>query len=197
QTTVIEKSFADRFVGSSWRPKESRIIRSGVPVEVRQNRYQQEPSLSRADFSKELRSLLADFLKFVTADFQITAIEADPTEGNHARNLRTLIRSELVGTGRGFHLEQRIGTWSLTWEASPSGESRIAKWQILDETQCRSGSRVYTDITAAALERNPSYSAQLLHGADYWRTVLDGACGIDIYGHNGVGVADIDNDGFD
>src|SRR5262249_12664663 len=27
QTTVIEKSFADRFVGSSWRPKESRIIR--------------------------------------------------------------------------------------------------------------------------------------------------------------------------
>jgi tetratricopeptide (TPR) repeat protein/peroxiredoxin len=37
----------------------------------------------------------------------------------------------------------------------------------------------------------------LLHGADYWRTVLDGACGIDIYGHNGVAVGDIDNDGFD
>ena len=40
-------------------------------------------------------------------------------------------------------------------------------------------------------------AAQLLHGTDYWRTVLDGACGIDIYGHNGVSVADIDNDGFD
>ena len=36
-----------------------------------------------------------------------------------------------------------------------------------------------------------------MHGSDYWRTVLDGACGIDIYGHNGVSVADIDNDGFD
>ena len=44
---------------------------------------------------------------------------------------------------------------------------------------------------------NPSYSAQLLRGSDYWRTVLDGAGGIDIYGHNGVSVADIDNDGFD
>ena len=43
---------------------------------------------------------------------------------------------------------------------------------------------------------NPSYSAQLLRGSDYWRTVLDGAGGIDIYGHNGVSVADIDNDGF-
>ena len=36
-----------------------------------------------------------------------------------------------------------------------------------------------------------------LHGADYWRTVLDVACGIDIYGHNGVSVGDIDDDGFD
>ena len=44
---------------------------------------------------------------------------------------------------------------------------------------------------------NPSYSSQLLRGVDYWRTVLDGACGIDIYGHNGVSVGDIDNDGFD
>jgi len=37
----------------------------------------------------------------------------------------------------------------------------------------------------------------MLRGVDYWRTVLDGACGIDVYGHNGVSVADIDNDGFD
>ena len=42
-----------------------------------------------------------------------------------------------------------------------------------------------------------SYSSQLLRGADYWRTVLDVACGIDIYGHNGVSVGDIDDDGFD
>ena len=46
-------------------------------------------------------------------------------------------------------------------------------------------------------KRQASYSAQMLRGIDYWRTVLDGASGIDIYGHNGVSVADIDNDGFD
>ena len=50
---------------------------------------------------------------------------------------------------------------------------------------------------AAALGGNSSYAAQMLHGIDYWRTVLDGACGIDIYGHNGVSVGDIDGDGFD
>src|ERR1019366_732097 len=65
------------------------------------------------------------------------------------------------------------------------------------QTQARSMSPVYVDVTAAALGSNPSYSTQLLHGTDYWRTVLDGASGIDIYGHNGVSVADIDDDGFD
>ncbi len=37
----------------------------------------------------------------------------------------------------------------------------------------------------------------MLLGVDYWRTVLDGACGSDIYGHNGVSVADVDGDGLD
>jgi Flp pilus assembly protein TadD/peroxiredoxin len=37
----------------------------------------------------------------------------------------------------------------------------------------------------------------MLRGSDYWRTVLDGACGIDVYGNNGVAVGDGDGDGFD
>ena len=37
----------------------------------------------------------------------------------------------------------------------------------------------------------------MLRGSDYWRTVLDGACGIDVYGNNGVAAGDFDNDGFD
>ncbi len=102
-----------------------------------------------------------------------------------------------MGTGAGFYREQRVGNWDLAWEACPSGEFRLRTWRALDETQARSNSPVYVDITSAALGSNSSYSAQLLHGTDYWRTVLDGASGIDIYGHNGVSVADIDNDGFD
>ena len=37
----------------------------------------------------------------------------------------------------------------------------------------------------------------MLRGNDYWRTVLDGACGIDVYGNNGVAVGDSNSDGFD
>src|SRR5436189_1273453 len=37
----------------------------------------------------------------------------------------------------------------------------------------------------------------MVHGVDYWRTVLDGACGIDVYGNNGLAVGDFDGDGLE
>ena len=68
---------------------------------------------------------------------------------------------------------------------------------MLDETRARSLAPVFEDIASQTFAGNPSYASQLIPGTDYWRTVLDGACGIDIYGHNGVSFADIDGDGFD
>ena len=53
------------------------------------------------------------------------------------------------------------------------------------------------DITPWAMSGNASYAQQMLRGTDYWRTVLDVACGIDVYGNNGVACGDIDNDRFD
>jgi tetratricopeptide (TPR) repeat protein len=139
------------------------------------------------------------FSQMLTAEFQVTSIEAraaSPTQ--LPASLRTHVRYELVGTGPGFFREQRVGYWDLEWAASSSpGEFSVRTWRTLDETQSRSASPIFVDITAPVLGGNSSYSAQLLRRADYWRTVLDGACGIDIYGHNGVSVADVDNDGFD
>ena len=111
--------------------------------------------------------------------------------------VQTRVRYEIVGAGTGFHREQRVGNWEMTWVPSASQDFLLRNWRGLDETRARSDSPVFIDVTSAALGSNSSYSAQLLHGTDYWRTVLDGACGIDIYGHNGVSVADVDNDGFD
>ncbi len=89
-----------------------------------------------------------------------------------------------------------MGHWELEWQAN-SGDFHLKTWQGLGETWSRASDPVYVDIAAQAFGSTSSYSTQLLHGADYWRTVLDGACGIDIYGHNGVAVGDIDGDGFD
>lgn len=200
ELAAIQKSLSADFRGASPQPIESRILRSSLGIESRRNQFRAQPELTADAFLQQLQSRLNVFSKIVTAEFQITALEANPESPSASDLLPRIeicIRYEIVGTGNGFYREQRIGNWNLVWEPSSNREFRIRSWQILEETQARSNSPAYIDVTAGALGGNASYPAQLQHGSDYWRTILDGACGIDVYGHNGVSVADIDNDGLD
>jgi len=196
---AIESSLDAEFLGVSPVPATSRPLRNDS-LRVEENKFNPDATLRPDEFMRALRSSLKTASRFLTADFQITSIRDASGEAaavpQHA-NLHTRIHFELVSTGKDFHREQRVGDCEIEWQVSPSGEWLVHGWLWTNETRSRCASPVFTDITAAALGENESYRAQLLHGSDYWRTVLDGACGIDIYGHNGVSVADIDNDGFD
>jgi hypothetical protein len=197
--SAVEKVLLPNFSGSSLRPSNSRVVRPGPRIEVRHNTFKRETALGRDAFLQELRSSMSGFSTILTAEFQVTSVDAAsiPSAPLSPGQLQTRIRYELVVTGRDFYREQRVGYWQLTWERSASGEFRVQNWQALDETQSRSNAPSYVDIAAEVLGGNVSYSSQLVHGTDYWRTVLDGACGIDVYGHNGVSIGDIDGDGFD
>ena len=195
---VFANCFAADFSGAPLRATESRPARPG-PIEVFTNKFDSPPaSLGRDEFLQELHSAFADLSKIVTAEFQVTAIDAAlESSGDPPQRLRTRIRYEFVGAASGFYREQRVGYWDLEWTAVSDSDFRVQRWHAFEETRSRSTSPIFADITDSALGRNSYYSQQLLRGVDYWRTVLDAACGIDIYGHNGVSVADIDNDGFD
>jgi tetratricopeptide (TPR) repeat protein/peroxiredoxin len=203
---AVEKVLLPNFSGFSPAPAASRILRPGPVIEVRHNSFQRETTLTRDAFLRELRSAMSNLSEILTAEFQVTAIDSGSMQAGSkpsamlsgsSGEMQTRIRYELVGTGHSFYREQRVGYWQLVWEPTASGEFRVRSWQALEETQSRAASPSYIDITATALGGNVSYASQLLHGTDYWRTVLDGACGIDIYGHNGVSIGDIDGDGFD
>jgi tetratricopeptide (TPR) repeat protein len=208
---AFEKALTSDFSGSSFRPVESRLVRSGAALEIRHNKFAGPAAVGRAAFLKEMQAAMGSFSKIVTAEFQVVSIGVDglKTDGKDAvgdagatrirlpAGLRTRVRYELVGSGKDFFREQRIGEWELEWKASSAGDFQLQSWRALDETWSRATDPVFVDIAAQVLGGNPSYSSQLLRGADYWRTVLDGACGIDIYGHNGVSVGDIDGDGLD
>jgi len=196
---AIEKVLASDFSASSLRAVESRAVRSGPAIEIRQNTWARSNSVGRDGFVQELQSSLNSFLKIVTAEFQVVGIEAVPATPiqEYPAGLRTRVRYEIVGSGRDCYREQRVGHWELEWTAASGDGFRLRRWRALDETLSRVADPVYLDIAAQALGGNPSYSSQLLRGADHWRTVLDGACGIDIYGHNGISVGDFDGDGFD
>jgi tetratricopeptide (TPR) repeat protein len=191
---------APNFSFASPKPSASRPVSTRSTLQVWEMKFAQETSLDRDRFLADWRSTVDSFSKFLTAEFQVTSIRTNPpTPASSAppTSLETRVRFELVGTGPSFHREQRIGNWKLEWSVLPTGELRLQKWRTLDETRSRSLIPFFADITQQAFAGNSALAAQLAHGSDYWRTILDGACGIDIYGHNGVSIADIDGDGFD
>src|SRR5271165_6119953 len=188
----ISAVLATDFRGSSLAPAESRIVRAGGALEVTRIRFKPDVSLTREAFLGELRSSLDHFSKIFTADFQVTQIETGLNG-----DLKTRVRYEFVGTGLGFHREQRAGQWDLEWQATEASRFVLRTWRASEEIRSRSIHPWFADIAPQALGRVSSYSGQMLRGVDEWRTVLDGASGIDIYGHNGVSVGDIDDDGFD
>jgi len=207
---AFEKTLHPNFTAASPIPVESQTVRPGPPIEIRRNKFAQALSQNRTKFLSALRTTLSQFDRIRTAEFQVTGIGANAlkmerrspalsgaNESPLAPNqLRIAIRYELVGQGSDLHFEQRVGTWDQLWELSSNNDWKLLTWQSLEETQSRCPTEAFRDITQAALRHSPALD-QLQHGSDYWRTVLDGACGIDIYGHNGVSVADINNDGFD
>ena len=196
---AIERVLTTDFAGTSLSPSESRIVRQDFNVEVRRNTFSMQTELHRDRFMEKLRAYLNTFSKVLTADFQITAIDLSSTTsaGGVAEFITTTVRYELVGSGTDYYRDQRVGDWKMGWRADAVGNYQLAQWWAFEETQSRSSSPAFADVTNRALGGNSTYAAQLALGIDYWRTVLDGASGIDIYGHNGVSFGDIDNDGFD
>ncbi len=194
---AFENVLLPSFSATSLKPVQSRIIRSGPPIEVRRNTFLAKPSIGRKEVVEELHSRLNIFGNILTADFQVTAVDASTMQASGIGQLSTRVRYEIVGTGRDFYPEQLVGYWELLWESTATAEFRLQRWQTTEETESRATVQSFIDIAEFSLGGNASYGSQLLHGSDYWRTVLDGACGIDIYGHNGVSVGDIDGDGLD
>jgi tetratricopeptide (TPR) repeat protein len=199
-TTQIEQSLAAAFSGVSPKPIGMRKLRGDSSLEIFQLEFAKDATLQRISFLDELRSTRNNFSKLLTAEFQVTSIrlgEASQVAGSVPSSLETRVRFELVGTGNDFHREQRVGYWEFAWDVLQSGDLQIKKWSIVDETRSRSLAPIFIDIASQAFGATSSYKEQFIPGIDHWRTVLDGASGIDIYGHNGISFADIDGDGFD
>ena len=200
ETLALEKAMTANFSGASLKGATAQAVRTNSALKISRMKFAEEPLIGREAFVEEWRSLMKSFSKMLTAEFQVTSIRtgSPPLSSPGLPGLlETRVRFELVGTGADFHREQRVGNWELDWEVLPSGDIRLSRWRVIDEVRSRSLAPVFVDIASRAFGGDSSYLAQLAHGTDYWRTVLDGACGIDIYGHNGVSFADVDGDGFD
>jgi len=175
------------------QPQES-SVRSGGGIEVTRRRFTANPTKGRERFLDQVKDYLAPFAHVETAEFEITGVKE---VANSPLTVQTEIRYDLVGTRADGAREERIGNWSTRWTRADSNAWRVLRWEATSETVSRARGPIFVDVTAQALGQTDSYRNQMLRGVDHWRTVLDGACGIDVYGNNGLAVGDVDNDGFD
>lgn len=92
-----------------------------------------------------------------------------------------------VASQKDGKLFYRVGLWRYEG----------GKLSPIEEHVASSAKPFFRDVTAAVFQNTSSFQEQLCRGVPYWRSRLDPASGIDLYGSNGVAVGDIDNDGSD
>jgi tetratricopeptide (TPR) repeat protein len=200
QTDGLQTILSTTFAGNAFQPAPEQNLHETPHLKAWSVPYTKAATRGGHAFLSELRAYFAAFSNLLTAEFQIVSIRVNSDSASLPSgwlSLSTAMRFEFVGAGSGFHREQRIGHWEQQWVRTSSGEMRLQGWRTLDEERSQASVVAFQDISAYAFGRNPSYAAQLIPGTDHWRTVMDGASGIDIYGHNGVSVADVDGDGLD
>ena len=102
-----------------------------------------------------------------------------------------VIQYEVASQSNGL-LQHRVGRWKQVWNGP-----RITSFVPVEEHVVTSDQPYFRDVTASVFRHCSSFPEQLARGIPYWRSRLDPATGIDIYGSNGIAVGDIDGDGAD
>ena len=192
----VKELLADDFSAFGWGGSEERL-RPDSRLELYREAIPSGTAIGREAFCEEFRSLLAGIARIDTAEFKIVLVETDSrVDSGHAR---TAVQFDLVGPSEGSqpNLVQQRGEWDLHWIREPGGEWLVERWNAVKRTRALAPVPLFVDVSEQALGANPSYASQLRLGIDHWRTRLDAALGIDVYGHHGVSAGDFDGDGDD
>jgi tetratricopeptide (TPR) repeat protein len=173
---------------------ERKPLREGPAIHVQRIHFRATPSSGRDAFLKSLASYLHSFSRIHTAEFLITGLRITNPSPVAAE---ITVRYDLVGSRDSDTREERVGSWSLTCHADKQGKWQIRQWQTTNETRAGVSGPGFVDITAQAFHGNAAAQKQFGNGTDYWRSIVDAAAGIDVYGNNGVAVGDFDGSGQD
>ena len=190
----LSKSLHPLIAASPLIPTKEIPLRSGYGVDVVRRQFAAQPVPGRERFLLGLDGWLGQVARVETAEFEIYGIEeiaAAPL------TVRLEIRYDIVAIRNDQRREERVGSWRTEWSRDQTAGWLAQRWEASEETLSVARGPVFIDVTHQALGATESYNKQLLRGADYWRTILDGAVGVDVYSNNGVAVGDFDNDGFD
>ena len=146
------------------------------------------PSITGPAFPGGLLASIAPLEKLTGAELKVIGI----SEGEELSEIEVLFSTSGTST-EGVH-HQWSGEALLGWKVL---ERKFSFFQLRKRRQVILSARPFQDITARALGANESYGRILLPSIDHFRSRLDAAVGIGVYGHNGLAVGDADGDGLE
>jgi Flp pilus assembly protein TadD/peroxiredoxin len=196
--SALSKLLSASLEASSLVPTGTTTLRSGNGIDSVRRTFAANIIGGRERFLEEIRGWLGPVSHVECAEFEITGIEEIASA---PLTVRLNIRYDIVAGRNDQRREERVGSWRTEWTREELGSApenwTAHRWEAREEVLSVTNGPGFTEVTSQALGGTESYTKQMLRGSDYWRTVLDGACGIDVYGNNGVAAGDFDNDGFD
>jgi Flp pilus assembly protein TadD/peroxiredoxin len=192
--SALAQSLDGSIEGFILAPAGETPVRAGYGIEIVRREFTAGAVHGPEQSLRQVAGWLRELARVDVAEFEITGIEEIASA---PLTVRLDLRYDIVGDRTEKRREERIGSWRMEWARSESAGWKATRLEAGKETLSRASEPVFLDVTAQALGGVKSYKSQMLHGSDYWRTVLDGACGIDVYGNNGVAAGDYDNDSFD
>lgn len=186
----LHESFAGRDLNSAQEQQK----RSRGRIELRRFSYKEGLRVARSAFAEQLASYFRSLSRVEIAEFEIVGLKL---KNSAPLEVDAEVRYTVVGAQTAEGREQRIGIWQMSWRQTSAAKWLATKWNFSEEARAKAPAPLFEDVTATALGGIESYEKQLAYGVDHWRTVLDGACGIDVYGNNGIAAGDFDGDGRD
>ena len=188
----LDERIAPEFEGTPLLPAAEELSRSRGMLRSFHGVPQTETSVTYESLGSELSALLSDYSSVDWAKFKVVGIEP---RGPHAASAN--LRLQLAGvTDKG--LRQQISVdWASDWKQIPEGRWLLTAIRAGQSERSHSSVAAFEDISESAFGQNASFHQQLKFGTEVWRTRMDAASGMDVYGQQGLAVGDYDGDGLE
>ena len=179
--------------GASLQPASVVPVGTKPPLRVERRSFG-DPSLDRAGLLRSWVEYASSFERMDVAEFEIYGVRV---LGEQPLRIESEIQYDLVGLSSNGTREQRTGSWRIIWRRGEDAGWMAERWSVGAETRAELTGPGFTEITADVLDVKGPAARQLSAGIDDWRSALDSAIGLDVYGNHGVAVGDVDGSGRD
>ena len=192
RSVSLEERIAPEFKGTSLIPATEALVQAKGVLRSFHGAPKIGRNVTYDSLGREFDALLSDYRSVDWAKFKVVGIEP---HGQRAANAN--LRFQLAGVTQAGLRQQISADWATEWKQAPDSRWVLTAIQAGNSERSHSSVAAFEDVSVAAFGQNASFHQQLKFGTEVWRTRMDAASGMDVYGQQGLAVGDYDGDGHE